>query len=75
MLNAIKYCHGRKIAHRDLKPENFLLLGKPTENIEELSLKLIDFGLSFMWKESMLGEIAEIKKNKMVGTVFYSTLF
>jgi calcium-dependent protein kinase len=45
MLYAVKYCHTQKIAHRDLKPENFLLLTKNT-----LSLKLIDFGLSYEWK-------------------------
>ena len=44
MLYAVKYCHNQKIAHRDLKPENFLLLSK-----DSLSLKLIDFGLSYQW--------------------------
>ena len=49
MLSALKYCHGQKIAHRDLKPENFLLLEKPSEKKQNLSLKLIDFGLAFKW--------------------------
>lgn len=48
MLYAINYCHLQKIAHRDLKPENFLFLSE-----DSLSLKLIDFGLSFEWKEDM----------------------
>lgn len=48
MLYAIKYCHNQKVAHRDLKPENFLLLNKDT-----LSLKLIDFGLSYQWTTDM----------------------
>jgi serine/threonine protein kinase len=26
LFEAMKYCHGKKIAHRDLKPENLLLL-------------------------------------------------
>lgn len=48
MLYAVKYCHTEKVAHRDLKPENFLLLNK-----DSLSLKLIDFGLSYQWTTSM----------------------
>lgn len=75
MLNAVKYCHGRKIAHRDLKPENFLLLGKPTDDIESLSLKLIDFGLAFKWQDSMYEEISALQKNKLVGTVKIPFIF
>lgn len=42
---ALNYCHSQKIAHRDLKPENFLLLDESAG----WPLKLIDFGLSFMF--------------------------
>ena len=41
-----------KIAHRDLKPENFLM-----ENKKTLEMKLIDFGLSYQWKDDMKAEI------------------
>lgn len=64
MLDAINYCHKEKIAHRDLKPENFLFL-----NNETLNIKLIDFGLSFKWKQNMRNELVELKDNKLVGTV------
>lgn len=42
ILQAVAYCHSRKVAHRDLKPENFLFLS----NSPWSSLKLIDFGLA-----------------------------
>ena len=48
MIEGINYCHCQKIAHRDLKPENFLFLGKKSMN-----LKIIDFGLSYRWTDSM----------------------
>lgn len=56
VLYAINYCHKQHVAHRDLKPENFLLLDKTS-----LSLKVIDFGLSFLWKEDMNKELKEKK--------------
>jgi len=52
MVEGISYCHHQHIAHRDLKPENFLFLNKNSMN-----LKLIDFGLSYQWKDSMKKEI------------------
>jgi calcium-dependent protein kinase len=48
MIEGISYCHHQHIAHRDLKPENFLFL-----NRDSMNLKLIDFGLSYQWKDSM----------------------
>jgi len=42
LLEALKYCHSRKVAHRDLKPEN-LLLQSPTDDSQ---LKLADFGFA-----------------------------
>lgn len=66
MLYAIKYCHGQKIAHRDLKPENFLFM-----NAQSSSLKLIDFGLSFEWKEDMRAELKAKGENKLIGTSYY----
>ena len=61
---AVNYCHGQQIAHRDLKPENFLFLKK-----NEFSLKVIDFGLSYRWKENMNKELKERNEKKLVGTV------
>lgn len=58
--------HSQKIAHRDLKPENFLMNSKKT-----LELKIIDFGLSYQWKENMRAELAQEKKNKLIGTSYY----
>ena len=62
----LNYCHMRNIAHRDLKPENFLFLNKKSSN-----LKLIDFGLSFNYKENMREELKAKKETKLVGTSYY----
>ena len=58
--------HSEKICHRDLKPENFLMSSKKT-----LELKIIDFGLSYQWKDNMRKELALEKKNKLIGTSYY----
>ncbi|EZG65535.1 calcium/calmodulin-dependent protein kinase [Gregarina niphandrodes] len=42
VLQAVAYCHSRRVAHRDLKPENFLFLNQSPWS----PLKLIDFGLA-----------------------------
>mgnify|MGYP000886938424 CR=1 FL=1 len=39
--NAIQYCHSRGVVHRDLKLENILF-----KDVEDLSVKVIDFGIS-----------------------------
>lgn len=39
-------CHKNGVIHRDLKPENFLFANKK----ETSPLKVIDFGLSVMFK-------------------------
>ena len=43
-MNGIEYMGKLRIAHRDLKPENLLL-------DEENNIKIVDFGLSNIWKE------------------------
>lgn len=42
LLDALAYCHDRRVAHRDLKPENLLLVSKEDDN----QLKLADFGFA-----------------------------
>jgi hypothetical protein len=39
-----------------------------------MNLKLIDFGLSFKWNQSMREELIEKGDNKLVGTVHYFTI-
>lgn len=36
-----------------------------------LELKIIDFGLSYQWKNAMRGELIAEKKNKLIGTSYY----
>lgn len=42
---ALHYCHERNVVHRDLKPEN-IMVQDASGPIEELQIKLIDFGLA-----------------------------
>lgn len=42
LLEAISYCHDRKVAHRDLKPENLLLRSETDDS----SIKIADFGFA-----------------------------
>lgn len=42
LLEALKYCHSKKVAHRDLKPENLLLQSATNDT----DLKLADFGFA-----------------------------
>ena len=47
LISGVEYLHKFKIVHRDIKPENIILDSKKT-------LKIIDFGLSNMYKKSEL---------------------
>eukprot|EP01017_Pseudomicrothorax_dubius_P030817 TRINITY_DN3871_c0_g7_i2.p1 TRINITY_DN3871_c0_g7~~TRINITY_DN3871_c0_g7_i2.p1 ORF type:complete len:584 (+),score=78.05 TRINITY_DN3871_c0_g7_i2:108-1859(+) len=47
LLSGIEYLHSMNIVHRDLKPENLLL-------DDQRNIKIVDFGLSNIYKEDML---------------------
>lgn len=47
MIDAISYCHERRVVHRDLKLENLLFVRNP-EFDEDLTVKVIDFGIAGM---------------------------
>ena len=51
LLTGIEHLHSRKIAHRDLKPENLLL------DKDQKKLKIVDFGLSNIYKDKNGDEI------------------
>lgn len=46
ILHAIKYLHTRGVVHRDLKLENIMVLGTESGSLNDLRVKLIDFGMS-----------------------------
>ncbi|KAI6968353.1 Pkinase-domain-containing protein [Hortaea werneckii] len=48
IVSALLYCHRLLICHRDLKPENILL------NKEDLTVKLIDFGMAALQPKGRL---------------------
>jgi len=62
LLGAISYLHKRDIVHRDLKPENILFVNDGDDN---LSIKLIDFGLSVRHEEKAP------PLQDIVGTAYY----
>ena len=46
IMRAILYFHSKGIVHRDLKLENVMIEGINTGRIEDIRVKLIDFGMS-----------------------------
>jgi serine/threonine protein kinase len=46
MVNCIKFLHDNNIVHRDIKPENFMMF--------EDKIKIIDFGISIIFKKGIL---------------------
>ena len=61
IFESVNYLHSHGVCHRDLKPEN-ILFSSMSENFQ---IKLIDFGLSKVWKENK-----KIMKGS-VGTLYY----
>jgi len=50
----IRHCHAANVVHRDLKPQNLLFLNPVPEgqNIGSCQLKIVDFGVSKIFREN-----------------------
>lgn len=64
LVAGLRACHQNGVAHRDLKPENLLLTG-------EKVLKISDFGLSRLHKQSNFHAEAEEYAHTLTGTLAY----
>ena len=62
LLESVSYLHRNGIVHRDIKPENILFVN---EDDADLSIKLIDFGLSRRHKKG------DAYMSNPVGTAYY----
>jgi tetratricopeptide (TPR) repeat protein/tRNA A-37 threonylcarbamoyl transferase component Bud32 len=51
---ALAFIHRADIVHRDLKPENIMITGENGNEIDEVTVKLLDFGLSRMKLQSRI---------------------
>jgi serine/threonine protein kinase len=68
MINNIERLHKLGIIHRDIKPENFLY------NLENTSLKIIDFGLARRYLNEKGEHIKEEHGRKLTGTARYVSI-
>lgn len=68
MINNIERLHKLGIIHRDIKPENFLF------NVENTSLKIIDFGLARRYLNEKGEHIKEEHGRKLTGTARYVSI-
>ena len=66
IMSAVSYCHSQGICHKALKPDNILYSTKDDNS----PLKVIDFGLSSIFKPSGEGGEKKLMTNQ-VGTAYY----
>lgn len=72
----IKIIHNKQIIHRDIKPANFMLYKTDFNNIEDLKLVIIDFGLATIFNKNIEKKEHFIKEqHSIVGTPKYISTF
>ena len=54
ILLALNFMHGKNIMHRDLKPENILCEDFLDADIDELHVKIADFGLATRYEPEVM---------------------
>lgn len=66
--NALSYAHKASILHRDIKPSNIMVHRDSADN---LSVKLLDFGISRFLQDSELSEQQVTKTGELIGSPIY----
>lgn len=70
MTTRIEQMHEKRLIHRDIKPENFLI-GSTSSSTQ---LYLIDFGLTFQYKNRSDDHVTCTRGNNFIGTTRYASI-
>ena len=63
LLRGLKYIHSANVLHRDLKPMNLLI------NVEDLILKIADFGLARVMDSEYNHKVSDLKLHSSIYTL------
>lgn len=66
--NALSYAHKAAILHRDIKPSNIMV---SRDSLNNLTVKLLDFGISRFLQDSELSEQQVTKTGELIGSPIY----
>jgi serine/threonine protein kinase len=69
--DALQYAHARSVIHLDLKPSNILVSGAPDARVDELQVKVVDFGVAAVTGSDTTGPTVVGQTGGLPGTLAY----